>query len=355
MRLSKNPLLIPQGDQLDLFDPDPDPLRPHPEKPTPVDLVVRLTRKDRERRVDALVELAWMRYHEALATHTADKKVVGTCGLVSGGNDSYTVNHIFRSVLTHLVHANTGTGIEATREHVRATAKDWGLPLIEVRPKPGQGYREMVLGQLMAKSRTTHELVQAWPGGFPGPAAHHVCYTRLKERGLEQVPHRFGISGSRTERVVYVAGRRRAESRRRSTIPHHEVKGVVAWASPLAVWHKADLRAYRLRYPEVPHNPVAQKLGMSGECGCGANGAPGERDRWFAEYPDDPWLAEVLELEALLAGRTDIPEHRKRWMWGAYYDDGEDRSEGGLLCGPDCGRDPLVDMMDPLFSLEQVS
>jgi 3'-phosphoadenosine 5'-phosphosulfate sulfotransferase (PAPS reductase)/FAD synthetase len=203
----------------------------------------------------------------------------------------------------------------------------------------------------MARSRKTGEIVQAWPGGFPGPAAHGICYTRLKERGLETIPGTLGISGSRTERVVYIAGRRRAESKRRATIPHRESRGTVEWLAPIAVWHKADLRAYRLLHGDVPVNPVAQKLGMSGECGCGANGAPGERERWFTEFPNDPWLQHILDLEAEIADRPDIAEHRKRWQWGATYDDGAPRTDAGMLCGPDCGTDPLLNLMDPLFEV----
>ena len=93
---------------------DPDPLDPHPEHPTPVELVVRLTQSERITRVKRLTELAWNRYDQAIDS-IGDKRVAAVCSLVSGGNDSYTVSHLFRSVSTAWVHANTGTGIEATR------------------------------------------------------------------------------------------------------------------------------------------------------------------------------------------------------------------------------------------------
>jgi len=76
-----------------------------------------------------------------------------------------------RRLLTHLVHANTGTGIEATRAHVRSTALDWDLPLLEHVPPAGEGYFDLVLGKVTARSRETGEEVRSWPGGFPGPAA----------------------------------------------------------------------------------------------------------------------------------------------------------------------------------------
>lgn len=336
---------------------DHDPLDPHPEHPTPLELVLRLTRPEREARVRALIALSRNKFEQAVAGHTAGKEIAGICSLVSGGNDSYTVAHLFRDVTTHQVHANTGTGIEATREFVRTTAAMWGVPLIEHSPEPGKGYFDLVRGQVMARSRTTGELVQAWPGGFPGPAAHAVMYQRLKERGLSKVPHEFGISGSRTRRVVFIAGRRRPESKVRSTIPYSDTRGTVVWVSPLAVWHKADLRAYRLVFPDVPLNPVAQVLGMSGECGCLSNATAGEPDRWRAAYPHDPFIRQVEQVEAEIADRPDIPEHRKKWGWAGAVDDPDTVEEMARtsLCSVNCGIDPLFDSMDPLFDLDDVA
>jgi 3'-phosphoadenosine 5'-phosphosulfate sulfotransferase (PAPS reductase)/FAD synthetase len=323
-----------------------DPLDPDWEVPTPIDLVMRLTRKQREQRVERLVEMSQQRFREALEVEGAGKRIAATCLLVSGGNDSYTVAHLFREHADYMVHANTGTGIEATREHVRATAAAWGLPLLEVHPKVGQGYREMVLGEF----RSVAGDVQ-WTG-FPGPAGHAMMYRMLKERGLRQVPKLLGISGSATDRVVFVAGRRRAESERRSNVPHHDTRGTMLWASPITVWHKADLRAYRLMVGDVPVNPVAEVLGMSGECGCLANAKEGERERWMATYPDEPFLHRVLEWEEELARtRPDLEPYAARWGMG-WLDREAKRSTGGTLCGPECGRDPLLDMMDPLFKMD---
>ncbi|WP_433568109.1 phosphoadenosine phosphosulfate reductase family protein (plasmid) [Nocardia sp. CA-151230] len=333
---------------------DHDPLDPHPEYPTPLELVLRLTLSERQTRVRALIALSQNKLDRAISEHTTGKDVAGICSLVSGGNDSYTVAHLVRGLATHQVHANTGTGIEATRAFVRSTAQDWGIPLIEHTPDPGKGYFDLVRGKVMARSRKTGELVQAWPGGFPGPAAHAVMYQRLKERGLAQVPHDFGISGSKNQRVVFIAGRRRPESKVRSTIPYADPRGTVVWISPLAVWHKADLRAYRLLHPDVPLNPVAQVLGMSGECGCLANATAGEADRWRAAFPDDPFIRQVGEVEDEIADRPDIPAHRKKWGWGGAFDDPDEIEEMARtsVCSVNCGPDPLWDSMDPLFDFD---
>ncbi|QPO17295.1 PAPS reductase-like domain protein [Mycobacterium phage prophiGD39-2] len=331
-----------------------DPLDPHPEIPTPIELVLALTRSERETRLRALIELSWRKYEQAISEHAGDKNIVATCSLVSGGDDSYTVANVFRDVTTHHVHANTETGIEATREFVRHTASSWGLPLIEHRPNPGQGYFDLVRGTVMARSLKTGELVRAWPGGFPGPAAHAVMYQRLKQRALARVPHDLGISGSRSDRVVFIAGRRRPESKVRSTVPYADPEGTILWVSPMAVWHKADLRTYRLMFPKIPRNPVARTLGMSGECGCLANAAPGEADRWRTAYPRDPFILKVGEVEAEIAHRVDIPDHRKRWGWGGAYadpDEVEQFSRNAVCSGSCGGEDPLLDIMDPLFEV----
>lgn len=354
---------------------DPDPLDPHPEHPTPVELVLRLTQSERITRVKRLTEMAWNRYDEAVDS-IGDKKIVAVCSLVSGGNDSYTVAHLFRDVTTTQVHANTGTGIEATRQFVRDTAAQWGVPLVEGHLKPGEGYFDFVRNTVMARSKETNELVTAWAGGYPGPAVHAFMYQRLKSRSLEQIPHHFGISGSRTERLMYIAGRRRPESKRRATVPHFEEKGTILWASPLAIWHKADLRAYRMMHDDVPSNPVAQILGMSGECGCLANATHNERDQWIAAYPDDPFILAVQAMEEELKLRTDIPDHRKVWGWGGdpqaqiaeeqymAWLKKQGKQELGepapvfdstALCGPNCGPDPISDGMDPLFELEDAA
>jgi 3'-phosphoadenosine 5'-phosphosulfate sulfotransferase (PAPS reductase)/FAD synthetase len=329
---------------------DHDPLNPHPEEPTPIDLVMRLTRPQRELRVERLIEMAWQRYHEAVDYFITRDGLhqSSTCLLFSGGKDSSTIAALFRPVVTHILHANTGTGIEATRTFVRDIAHEWGVDLVMERGD--DDYFDMVLGRLRAKDGTL-----VWPGGFPGPGSHGFpMYQRLKERAFDKMKHTLGVSNSRKLRSVWIAGRRRPESKARGTIPHCERDGPIVWVSPLAVWHKADLLALRLMRDDVPINPVADKLGMSGECGCLANAHPGEREIWFDAYPNEPFLLRILETEHIL--RTDpkyahIPDYMKSWGWGAYKEDVR-RSDPGRLCGPDCGPDPLLDMMDPLFDLD---
>lgn len=233
----------------------------------------------------------------------AGYEVTGVVGLFSGGNDSTTMCHILRDELTHVAHCNTGIGIELTRQFVRDRAADWGLPLIEVHPPSGSTYREMVLDQ-----------------GFPGPAHHYKMYQRLKERGLRQVRKQL-VSNGRRQRVIFVAGRRRAESNRRASVPERDREGAIEWVSPLVDWTNEMMKAYREHF-DVPRNEVSDMIHMSGECLCGAFATKGELDEIEFFFPEV--AAEIRQLELEVAQeflRRGEPLTRCRWGWGAYRDD----------------------------------
>ncbi len=276
----------------------------HPDVVTvaPAELVGQLSTADRARRVTALTVQAHAIVDDAIYCHLDGRTLAGTCILWSGGSDSNVLAHLMRDRATHAAHANTGIGIEQTRQHVRDTCARWSLPLIEKHPPPGSTYRELVLDQ-----------------GFPGKAHHWKMYQRLKERCLRQVRREL-VTNARRERVLFLAGRRRAESARRSgmagtpAIPLHEREGSVIWASPIAMWTKLDLNTYRALHLDVPHNPVTDLLHMSGECLCGAFAKPYELDQVRDWFPEVAAHIEALEQEVLSTGR--IPAERCRWGWG---------------------------------------
>jgi len=269
------------------------------EKAAVVTDVARLTRPEREARVIRLVSESARILDEAIEEHivSAGKQVAAVVTLFSGGNDSTVLAHLFKDVVTHAAHANTTIGIEKTRDFVRNVCEEWGLPLIERKPpRSSDHYRALVLDQ-----------------GFPGPGHHFKMFQRLKERALRQV--RSELVTSRDQRVVFLAGRRRSESQRRSSIPLSERQGSVVWVSPLVNWTKLDLTTYRLMRGDVPVNEVSDLIHMSGECLCGSFAALGERDELTYWFPDV--FAEIEALEAEIADRDDIPAHRKTWGWGA--------------------------------------
>ncbi len=261
------------------------------------DEVARMTLQGREGRVEQLVALAHTILDDAITDHVLPRSLAGTVILYSGGNDSTLLAHLMRHRATHAAHANTGIGVEETREFVRETCRGWGLPLIEKHPPAGSTFRDLVLDQ-----------------GMPGPAHHWKMYQRLKERSLRQVRGEL-VKDPRKERVVFLAGRRRTESARRIAVPVAERVGSTVWVSPLVLWTKMDMNTYRIMRGDVPRNQVADTLHMSGECLCGAFAHKGELEEIGMWYPQVREQIERLEAEVLATGK--FPAWRCRWGWGA--------------------------------------
>lgn len=276
--------------------------------------VARFTGPQRLERQAMLLDQSTTILDQAIAQHVTDdgKALAGVVILFSGGNDSTALAHMFRDRATHAAHANTTVGVEQTRDFVRNTCEEWGLPLIEkLPPNERDRYRALVLDQ-----------------GFPGPAHHYKMYQRLKERALRAI--RAELVTDRSQRVIFVAGRRRDESQRRVNVPESERIGSTVWVSPLVNWTSLDLNTYRLAHPDIPRNEVADLIHMSGECLCGSFAAPGEREEVSSWFPEAFEL--IAELEVLLAGRDDIPDHRKAWGWGADPTVRRRASKAGRLC-----------------------
>lgn len=291
-----------------------DPIRPDRETPTPLSIVASLTKPDRERRVEWLIEQAHLIHDLGVAEHLRGREVVASCVLFSGGNDSTTLAHLFRGRATHAIHANTTIGIEETRQFVRDTCAAWDLPLLEkVAP---ESYRDLVIER-----------------GFPGPAMHFKMYARLKERALDLARHDLGVANSRTKVAVFIAGRRRQESERRADVPLSESDGSVIWVSPLVMWTKPDLMTYRLMFPDVPRNKASDLIHMSGECLCGAYAKPGELNEIGYWFPEVKAQIEALERDVRAAG------HQEPFCtWGH----GQGSPSGsGRLCSS-CEQFPLI-------------
>lgn len=303
--------------EADVYDGDP--LRPDMETPTPLEVVASLTRPQREQRVEWLIDQAHAIYDEALRDLLRGRELVAQCVLFSGGNDSTTLAHLFRDRATHAIMANTGIGIEQTRQYVRDTCAAWSLPLVEVHPE--DSYEDLVCGRV--KTKKSGEDV--WAGGFPGPGAHGTMYQRLKERAFDRARHELGFANSKAKAATFIAGRRRQESERREDVPLCEDDGTVIWVSPIALWTKPDMNTYRLMMGDVPRNEVSDKLHMSGECLCGAYAHPGELDEigyWFPEV-----RAEIERLQ----GEVRAAGYGEPWcMWG--HGQGKP-GKAGRLCG----------------------
>jgi 3'-phosphoadenosine 5'-phosphosulfate sulfotransferase (PAPS reductase)/FAD synthetase len=236
-----------------------------------------------------------------LCTHDFDSRgngrdLMGIVTMFSGGKDSTVLAHLMRDITTVYGHANTGIGIEATREYVRETSAKWGVELIERTPRKGRTYAEYVERN-----------------GFPGPGRHGIIFNRIKGDPFAQIRDEF-VSNPMRDRVLFVAGRRFTESARRKSrkIPVWERQGSIVWVSPMRGWTNLDLVAYRRRFPEIPRNVIADQIDMSGECLCGAFAKPGELDLLRAYAPAASAVAEIDRL-ASLAERSGVDPGRCRW------------------------------------------
>lgn len=268
------------------------------------------TSHERVERINSLVRESYEIVDKAIQEHFVNdnREVAAVVILFSGGNDSTTLAHLFRERADYAAHCNTGIGIEKTRQFVRDTCGLWDLPLMEVHPPAGSTYEELVIDQ-----------------GFPGPGHHWKMYQRLKERGLRQVRKQL-VRNPRRERVLFLAGRRRDESKRRMQIPESDRVGSAVFVSPLVNWTKADMSAYRI-LNSVPRNEVSDCLHMSGECLCGAFAHHNELEEIRFWFPDVAAEIEALEGKVRAAGH---PEKVCKWGWGANSTVKPSRS--GLMC-----------------------
>lgn len=194
----------------------------------------------------------------ALSAFKIDSIFVG----FSGGFDSLVTAHWAMNNVSDckVFHANTGIGIEKTRDFVRETCSKNNWPLVEIKAKEdcGQDYDEMVVER-----------------GFPGPAHHYKMFQRLKER-----PARKLLKDNKTSRngnVMLLTGIRKDESARRAGYKYSvlDFAGNLLWVNPFYYKSRQWFAEY-VKNNGLTENPVSKILGMSGECLCGAYAHRGE-------------------------------------------------------------------------------
>lgn len=195
--------------------------------------------------------------------------------LVSGGYDSTCA----AAVAAHhknfrgLLHMNTGTGVEATRDYVYSLRETFQCPLQEYCA------REYKNAQGMPDPQVYEDMVK--DHGFPGPSQHQIMYIRLKQRPLDQFV-RENIDG----RYILVSGARSEESenRKKNVVPYRRGEkrkdGRTAnpnriWVNVIHDWTIDDVLSF-VSENDLPRNEVRDALCISAECLCGSHGDPSE-------------------------------------------------------------------------------
>jgi 3'-phosphoadenosine 5'-phosphosulfate sulfotransferase (PAPS reductase)/FAD synthetase len=284
---------------------------------------------DRAARLDDLIAESNEIIDRALA-FASEWDVRGVIGLFSGGNDSTVLAHLIRDRVTAYGHANTQAGAEPTRQFVRDTCARWDIPLLErtgSEQASGYSYEDLILRRCPSVSpRAKYDYI--WPGGFPGPYGHRTFFGHLKERALNLI-RRDLIDSPRSQRIVFMDGRRAEESASRSRFARTRkdqpwsMNGTEINVSPLLRWTKLDLNEYRRRFPDLPRNEVADLMHMSMECACGCysrDGEMGEMETWL------PGLAEWLHGLEWQLQKLGLDINPKTLTWGAGNQGGRCRS-----------------------------
>jgi len=224
--------------------------------------------------------------------------------LTSGGNDSIVPLHLFRNDprVTAAVHIDTGIKVETVERHVQHVCKLFGLrDLLVYRAvdnTKADGTPDPMIYDDIIK---TH--------GFPGPEQHRIMYAKLKQRQIERLLRDH--KNARGDRIMLVTGIRKDESRRRmGTAKEVQREGGQVWVAPVVNWTGEDMATYRAQH-KLPRNSVSDRLGMSGECLCGAYAKPGELERLERHYPSTANRIRRLERESNCPwGWESGPDHQ---------------------------------------------
>lgn len=228
---------------------------------------------------------------EILAKASEEHNPIEMWAGFSGGHDSVCVAHLMATQMpdqfSGTFHANTGIGVEATRQYVRDLSRNQGWPLREI--KTTESYQRIVKGI-----------------GFPGAAYHRIMYARLKDRPVMQHLRERKAGHHRRTRILLATGIRNDESRRRMGYSDTTTRtGSLVWVNPLLHWTHDEREEY-IAQTKLPRNLIADKLGMSGECLCGAYAKPGELER--VRSVDPSIAAEIDRLNTEI-----VPIHG--WGW----------------------------------------
>lgn len=201
--------------------------------------------------------------------------------LFSGGNDSVVSTHkaYQEYPIDYVVYLDTNTGLPENKQHVKDVCKEYGWDLL-IAQSP------VTLKEFATGTDTRQAL------GFPGPGIHSWAYQYFKERQLRTITTHVDPEPH------FYAGVRTHESDRRMNNVDGEVDEAPrwVWVNPIWDWRDSQVEQYRETH-DLPTNSVAEKIGRSGDCYCGAfANRDAELVELEAHYPAHAeWIKEVEE------------------------------------------------------------
>lgn len=171
----------------------------------------------------------------------------------SGGKDSAALLSLaVRSGFSDkAMSIDTGLGADGWLSMIEAHCRQWGVSLDITKGLGREWYTRNVLEY-----------------GFGYTPSHHVVYYRmLKQRAIER--HLKSVKTHWRDRILYLTGVRRSESRNRQSREETYRHGARVTASPLLYWNDADVERWlRHVWPDY-NNPFYELYGSSGDCYCG--------------------------------------------------------------------------------------
>lgn len=211
--------------------------------------------------------------------------------LVSGGKDSLATASVAfdLGVLDGIIYIDTTIRVPDSLEHVKQVAFERGWPEVTV----------------LTTKKTFESFVLKY--GFPRPSSHTWAFNSLKWYPLWEFRR-----DTKDRNICFLSGVRRLESRRRMghvTRFYREPKkrgDRMMWAAPIINWSTPEVLSY-LVDKGIVISPAYKKIGISGDCLCGAYARAGEAELIAKHYPEVAEQIRLLEEKA--KGRTS----QKTW------------------------------------------
>lgn len=96
-------------------------------------------------------------------------------------------------------------------------------------------------------------------------AQHKIYFYYLKQNAFRAVVAHY--KKHRHDRIMFITGVRRSESKERAGTPEWERNGSNVWCNPLVYWGEQEIHEYRFAH-DLPENPFYAQTNNSGDCLC---------------------------------------------------------------------------------------